>query len=210
LRQKVPAAWCRTLVYGSAIVVLVWLVSRFLDEAEAPALVSNLLFADQVPKTASSPVSAAEIAMMIKQTILRGDDSYVSHVYGNVLSATVMAVLVATFVWWLTAAWRLRLLAFAPFALGATIFVILLPFDYGVLQKAVEFPRIIAHLSPAKGGSSDTEGFLVDKSATSILVWDPGLHRLMEIPSDQVLGLEIMGNEPLFSASPVPDGSGRK
>jgi hypothetical protein len=70
-----------------------------------------------------------------------------------------------------------------------------LPFDYGVLQRSAEFPRVIAHLD----SNADTTGFLVQKSTSGLLLWDQARHQLNAISESQVKGLEITGNDRLFS-----------
>ena len=190
----------RRACYVLAFALLIWLIDRFLDDAQAPASVSNLLFADGTPQGTGTPPSGdiAALSASIKSALLRGDGSHVSYVYGMALCGAVLTVAIASATWWLTSMWRFRLLACAPFIFGSSVFVLLLPFDYGVLQRDIEFPRIVAHVAPDKSTNGDMTGYLVQKSASSLLIWNAELHRLNEIQLAQVLGLEILGNERPF------------
>jgi len=201
LGRWLPAPWPRRILYALALGVLVWHLDQSLDAAQAPALVSNLLF------TAPSGVNQSAIAdnvpitpATIKAALLVGDTQFPGSIYSGLLFSTTFAVALAAVAWWVVEAWRLKLLALLPFLLGGATFVLMLPFDYGVLERAMQFPRVVLHLLPDKSGASDAEGFLVQKNSDGVLVWDPVLHRLSSVPQDQVQRMDILGNERLFGA----------
>jgi hypothetical protein len=113
----------RRALYALAVGALIWLVNRFLDDAQAPALVSNLLFASgPVTSGATQLTGLGVLADLIKQALLRGDDSYVDTIYGLVLFGAVASALLTIAVWQLTLLFRYRLLACSPFMVGAAVF----------------------------------------------------------------------------------------
>ena len=94
VREKLTPTFRRRALYALAVGALIWLVNRFLDDAQAPALVSNLLFASgPVTSGARKLPGLGVLADSIKQALLHGDDSYVDTIYGLLVFGAVASAL---------------------------------------------------------------------------------------------------------------------
>lgn len=194
----------RCVLYGAAFVLLVVVTGYSLDRLYAPLEVSNLLY----ERTTSSPCATFvdTDSLCLRQALLRGEADNLAAAFGTQLSLTVAIALLACVTWWIVMAWRWRGWLIAPFVVSLGLCLLLLPMDYGVLQRPTVYP--VLHLVPnAPAPTSSTRLFLINKSAGEFVVWDPGAHKVAWIPANAVSSAEIVQVRDLF-AGPVSGPQG--
>jgi hypothetical protein len=189
-----------------ALCALVVHLDYFLDAAQGPAQVSDLLYSNPtaLPARGTTPESLFS-ARSITSALLKGERQLPETVYGDVVFGTISAIVLAALGSSIAAPWRLRILAATPFIAGAVVFVLVLPFDYGVLEKTMRYPKVVAQAASGRGDPAAVEGFLLEKSAVNILIWSPATRHLHALRPDQVSRLDILGNAALFPVTEVQD-----
>lgn len=185
----------RCLLYGAAFVLLVVVTGYSLDRLYAPLEVSNLLY----ERTASSPCATFvdTDSLCLRQALLRGESENLAAAFGTQLSLTVAIALLACVAWWIVMAWRWRGWLIAPFVVSLGLCLLLLPMDYGVLQRPTIYPVLHLVRNPPAPTTS-ARLFLINKSAGEFVVWDPELHKVAWIPANAVSSAEIVQVRDLF------------
>jgi hypothetical protein len=169
-----------------------------------PLEVSNLLFQ---PET--SPGAVAHVEQVRQWLLGSGQDSVerLRALFLNCLLSTAKAAVLLLLAWWVTGAWRWRLLLVAPFAIIFMLDIVFLPMLYGVLQQPISFPVVSLDTANPMLAGSHAKLFLLDKSEKAFMVWDQAARRLLWIPSDEVKAAEVRQVELLFHRNARPAGS---
>ena len=190
----------RTFLYALTLCVLVAHLNFFLNAAQAPAVVANLLFLPDPGNVDTAGGDGSITSAAIERALLQGDTELPGTVYGVILFGTIASVVLAAVAARTVASWRWRALAVAPFVIAAAAFVLVLPFDYGVLQRAKQAPRVVARLGQPTTEDGQLAGFLLQSGEAVVLLWDPAERRVLRLRADQVARLTILGYDNLFGA----------
>lgn len=206
LRNRVPGfgaqGWMRLLAFVFLFLAFLWHAETFLLKFQQPLCIGNLLYAE----SGSAPCPASMMhrgADELKQALLGRDDHLLGHAFQELVFGFVLAVVLAYFTWRITLPWRWRGWYAAPSLIAAALYLILLPMDYGVLQKPVTYPRI--KLTPNGNANFPMTGplFLLNQTARDFVVWDASIRKLFWIPADTVKRAELDGTYDLFASAPA-------
>jgi hypothetical protein len=193
----------RCVLYAAAFVALVALTGYSLDRLYAPLEVANLLYG--IPQGSGCAAFVDTDPACLRQALLRGDEEQLATAFGTQLSLAVAIALLACVTWWIVMAWRWRGWLIAPFLVSVGLCLLLLPMDYGVLQRPTIYP--VVHLVREAGGpATGTRLFLINKSTGEFVVWDEAARKVAWIPAGSVSSAEIVEVRDLFEARPPPKG----
>lgn len=206
LRQRLPGfgaqGWMRLLAFVLLFLALLWHAETFLLRFQKPLCIGNLLYAE----SGSAPCPASMMqggADELKQALLGRDDRLLNNVFEELIFGFVLAVALAYLTWRTTLPWRCRGWYAAPSLVAAALYLILLPMDYGVLQKPITYPRI--RLTPDKDVAFPMRGplFLLNQTTREFVVWDASVRKLFWIPVATVKRAELDGTYDLFASTPT-------
>jgi hypothetical protein len=122
--------------------------------------------------------------------------------FRELVAGFALSLVLAYLTWRITLPWRWRYLYAAHSYLAAALYLILLPMDYGVLQRPVTYPRIA--FTPVGQPAFPMTGplFLLNKTPGDFVVWDASMRKLFWIPASTVQRAELDGSYNLFTAVP--------
>lgn len=204
LRTRLPGfgaqGWMRLLAFGALFAAFLWHAETFLIKFQNPLCIGNLLYAE----FGSTPCPAAMMgggADVLKQALLGRDDRVLNNAFEELVLGFVLAVALAYLTWRTTLPWRGRAWYAAPSLVAAALYLILLPMDYGVLQRPVTYPRI--RLTPNENAAFPMTGplFLLNQTTRDFVVWDASVRTLFWIPAATVKRAELDGTYDLFAAT---------
>ena len=110
-------------------------------------------------------------------------------------------------VWRVTAAWRLRALLAAPFALMLAMSLVTLPMIYGILIISNEFPAIRLTTDDPSGAPRSTELYLLSKTDNEFILWDNDNRKVLWLPLSSVRRAEIGRSKALTAQTKSDDGT---
>lgn len=207
LRHRLPGfgaqGWMRLLAFVFLFLAFLWHAETFLLKFQQPLCIGNLLYA----QSGSAPCPASMMhggADELKKALLGRDDRVLNNAFEELVFGFVLAVALAYLTWRTTLPWRWRGWYAAPSLVAAALYLILLPMDYGVLQKPVTYPRI--RLTPDGNATFPMPGplFLLNQTTRDFVVWDASVRKLFWIPADTVKRAELDGTYDLFDARAYP------
>lgn len=180
-----------------------WHSETFLPKFQHPLCIGDLLYA----QSGSTPCPGAALqrgARPLKQALLGRDERLLNNAFQDLVLGFALALVLAYLTWRTTLPWRGGVLYAAPSIIAAGLYLILLPMDYGVLQRAVSYPRIA--LTPEDGASFPMAGplFLLKQTERDFIVWDASVRKLFWLPAGTVKRAELDGTYDLFDATPHP------
>lgn len=204
LRHRLPGfgaqGWMRLLAFVFLFLAFLWHAETFLLRFQYPLCIGNLLYAES--GSAPCPVSMMQGgADALKQALLGGDDRLLNDAFEELVFGFVLAVALAYLTWRTTLPWRYRGWYAAPSLIAAALYLILLPMDYGVLQKPITYPRIM--LTPVEGAAFPMTGplFLLNQTTRDFVVWDASVRKLFWVPAVTVKRAELDGTYDLFAST---------
>jgi hypothetical protein len=207
LRSRLPGfgaqGWLRLLAFVFLFLAFLWHSEAFLPRFQDPLCIGNLLYAE----SGGAPCPAAMMGRgpdALKQALLGRDERMLNNAFEELVFGFVLAVALAYFTWRTTLPWRRRAWYGAPSLVAAALYLILLPMDYGVLQKPVTYPRI--KLIPGENLTFPMAGplFLLNQTTRDFVVWDASVRKLFWIPAATVKRAELDGTYDLFASAPSP------
>lgn len=197
----------RYLLYGAAFVLLIVVTGYSLDRLYAPLDVANLLYGPGPP--GNCPAFDDTEPDCLRQALLRGQAENLAAAFGTQLSLTVAIALLACVTWWTVVAWKWRSWLIAPFIVSVFLCLLLLPMDYGVLQRPTIYP-VVSLVRAAPTSAKPARLFLINKTDAEFVVWDPATRKVGWIPVDAVSSAEIVQVRDLFeSSAPRSQGGDR-
>ena len=207
LHRRLPGfgaqGWMRLLAFVALFIAFLWHAETFLLKFQQPLCIGNLLYAES--GSAPCPVSMMQgEADELKKALLGRDDRLLNNAFQELVFGFVLAVGLAYLTWRTTLPWRWRGWYAAPSLVAAALYLILLPMDYGVLQKPVTYPRIT--LTPDGNSAFPMTGplFLLNQTTRDFVVWDASIRKLFWIPAATVKRAELDGTYDLFASAPYP------
>lgn len=171
----------------------------YLAEFERPLCYANLLYADgglvncgAADPNAEDKLLAALFGIPNKRLL--------KTTFDELITGLAEAILIAFLTWRVTLPWRWRAWCVAPPFFAAALYMLLLPMDYGVLQRSINYPRIAMTLEGKSAFDAAGPLFLLNKSSGDFVVWDAASRKLFWVPISAVKRAEIDGAYDLFDA----------
>ncbi|QSX78524.1 hypothetical protein [Agrilutibacter solisilvae] len=202
-RSAVEHTWerGRYLLYGAAFVYLIAKTGFVLDLLYAPLGVANLLYDGAAPVCATFD---ATDSACLRQALLRGEADNLGAAFDAQLYLALTVVLLACVTWWIVMPWKWRAWLIAPFIVSVALCLLLLPMDYGVLQRPTIYPVLRLVREPPVAATPGRL-FLISKTDGEFVVWDAVAHKVTWIPAGGISSAEIVQVRDLFE--PVPASS---
>jgi hypothetical protein len=206
-RNRLPGfgtqGWMRLLAFVCLFFAFLWHAETFLLKFQNPLCIGNLLYAEagSTPCPASMMGQGADV---LRTALLGRDDRLLNNAFEELVFGFVLAILLAYLTWRTTLPWRWRGWYAAPSLVAAALYLILLPMDYGVLQRPITYPRIT--LTPGENVSFPMRGplFLLNQTTQEFVVWDASIRKLFWIPAATVKRAELDGTYDLFASARYP------
>ena len=182
------------------VVLLFFPLVNDLDLFRAPLELSGLLHTAQGDAVAGSHSSDANT---IGKWVTTGDAKRLDNFYYNLLMHCLFAALLLMAAQGVTSAWPLKSLIAFPFLLVFVIYLLLLPLDYVVLEKRVEFPTVTFISAYDKVSNESGTLLLLNKTDQEFILWDQAQKRALWLPRDKVVKVEIGQTQPVFTKAPA-------
>lgn len=198
----------RGLSYVVLLAALIWLTFISLHPFYAPLCVADLLYGSGGVDDCGANPELGQLSSVLESALLAGDSELALH-FGKRLTQVVYFVLITCMAWPTVARWRWRSWLIAPFLVSTGLFLLLLPMDYGVLQRPTVYPVIRLHGAATTGNGTDTL-YLLDKTDSEFIVWDSVARKVVWLPAGGLEKAEIVQIGNLFhtaaGATPPPGG----
>jgi len=166
-----------------------------LDLFRAPLELSGLLHTAQDDNVAGTRSSEANT---IAGWVTTGDVKSLDNFYYNLLMHCLFAALLLMAAQGVTSAWPFRSLIIFPFLLVFVIYLFLLPLDYVVLEKRIEFPTVTFISTFDKVSNESGTLLLLNKTDQEFILWNQAEKRALWLPRDKVVKVEIGRMQPVF------------
>jgi hypothetical protein len=203
LRPRLPrfdaGGWLRVLAFGALFAAFVWHADTFLPQFQAPLCITNLLYADAGRAKCGAAIQSR--ADLLKAALLRRDEARLDDAFEELAIGMLLAAALAYLTWRVTCRWRSRRWCVAPPLLATALYLVLLPMDYGVLQRSINYPRIALALDDKTAFAFRGPLFLLNKSAGDFVIWDATVRKLYWIPAASVKRAEVDGAYDLFDSA---------
>jgi hypothetical protein len=177
------------------VVLLFFPLVNDMDLFRAPLEISGLLYAAQEDGIAGSRSAEANT---IGGWVTTGDTRRLDNFYYNLLMHCLFAGLLLMAAQGVTSAWPFKSLIAFPFMLVFVIYLLLLPLDYVVLEKRIEFPIVTFISTQDKVSDESGTMLLLNKSDQEFILWDQADRKAIWLPRDKVVKVEIGQTQPLF------------
>jgi hypothetical protein len=130
--------------------------------------------------------------------VTAGDAKSLDSFYHNLLMHCLFAALLLMAAQGVTSAWPFRSLIIFPFLLVFVIYLFLLPLDYVVLEKRIEFPTVTFISTFDKVSNESGTLLLLNKTDQEFILWNQAEKRALWLPRDKVVKVEIGRMQPVF------------
>lgn len=190
--------WLRVLAFVALFGILVDHSETYLDKFEHPLCFSNLLYADTATPNCTVPM--AKKGDGLKDALFRSDKKILDGAFRELVIGLVQAIILAYLTWRVTMPWRWHAWCIAPSFFATALYLILLPMDYGVLQRSINYPRIVLTLDDKTAFPVTGPLFLLNKSAGDFVVWGASARKLFWVPAASVRRAEVDGAYDLFDS----------
>jgi hypothetical protein len=207
LDQRLPGfgaqGWMRLLAFVVLFLAFLWHAETFLLKFQQPLCIGDVLYA----QSGSTPCPASMMrggAEELKKALLGSNERVLNNAFQELVFGFVLAVALAYLTWRTALPWRWRGWYAAPSLVAAALYLILLPMDYGVLQKPVTYPRITLTADGSAAFPMTGPLFLLNQTTRDFVVWDASIRKLFWIPADTVKRAELDGNYDLFDSPGYP------
>ncbi len=177
------------------IILLFFPLANDLDLFRAPMQLSGLLHTAQ---DNAVPGSLGRDASTIWKWVITDDSRSLDNVYYNLLMHCLFAGLLVMAAHRVTSGWPLKSLIAFPFLLVFVVYVLLLPLDYVVLEKRIEFPPVTFISTYDKVSNDSGALLLLNKTDQEFILWDQAQKKALWLPRDKVVKVEIGQAQPVF------------
>lgn len=210
-RMSIPPSTLRELLRRAVFVALLFVALEYAGDALGPSIsplcLSNLLYAGA--HVTQCPASLQEQSNQLLAMVTSANSDGLSRAFYDLFYTVATLVIASYLAWRVAQPWRYRSWFISPLIAVSLLFVILLPMDYGVLQRPVSYPRI--ELAPdLRHETGRGVLFLMNKGSGEFVLWDESAKQLLWIPTSGLTGAEIKGVEDLFGrpvAATAAEGS---
>jgi hypothetical protein len=190
--------WLRVLAFVALFGALVEHSETYLDKFEHPLCFSNLLYTDADTPNCSVPI--AKKGDGLRDALFRSDKTILDSAFHELAIGLLQAIILAYLTWRVTIPWRLHAWCIAPSFFATALYLILLPMDYGVLQRSINYPRIALTFDDKTTFPVSGPLFLMNKSAGDFVVWGAASRKLFWVPLASVRRAEVDGAYDLFDS----------
>ncbi len=177
------------------VVLLFFPLVNDLDLFRAPLELSGLLHTAQGGAVAGSRSSDANT---IGGWVIKGDIKSLDNFYYNLLMHCLFAALLVMAAQGVTSSWPFKSLIVFPFLLVFVVYLLLLPLDYVVLEKRIEFPTVTIISTFDKVSNESGTLLLLNKTDQEFILWDQAQKRALWLSRDKVVKVEIGQTQPVF------------
>ena len=175
--------------------------------SQRPLCIANLLYATGQQGQCGGTTGHAD-AVAIREALLAGDTATLDLRFESILFGIAGTSILIYLAWRLAPAWRHRGWLLAPLLLALALFAILLPMDYGVLERPISYPLV--RITPNDGQAEIDQGplFLMNKTDSGFVVWSATSRHVVWLPNSGIKRAEISSVENLFHAQGAQSGNG--
>jgi hypothetical protein len=202
VRNVVPqfdaGRWLRALAFAALFMLFLWHSDIYLDKFEHPLCYTNLLYAEA--GTTKCAVSDKQGIDALEAALFGSNKPLLDSAFQDLVIGLAEAVSLAYLTWRVTLPWRWHAWCIAPSFFATLIYVILLPMDYGVLQRSINYPRIALTLDEKTAFPVTGPVFLLNKSSSDFVVWGASSRKLFWVPAASVRRAEVDGAFELFDS----------
>ena len=170
-----------------------------LDLFRAPMEIAGLLQAQQAD---SAPSPMSEDAGKVWTLLTTGETERLDNLYLQLLVHCMFAGFLLVLVQRLTSDWPLKSFLIFPFVLVFAIYLFLLPLNYGILEKRIEFPSVEFISTVEKVSSVDGDLLLLKKTEQEFILWDRGQKKVLWFPGDKMAKVKLGQPRPVFKKNP--------
>lgn len=192
----------RLLAFAALFPVFLWHAEAFILKFQTPLCVADLLYAPS--GSAPCPERMRKGADALEKALLRRDEALLDGAFMELVFGLFLSVAIAYLTWRITLPWRWRTLCAAPAYLATALYLILLPMDYGVLQRPITYPRIAFTADEKTTFPMTGPLFLLNQTDKEFVVWDASIRKLFWIPAGTVKRAELDGTYHLFDSRGHP------
>jgi hypothetical protein len=200
LRNHAPGRearrWLRMIAFVTVFVLFLWHSDEYLDKFEHPLCFANLLFADA--GTTKCSMATARGGDGLKAALLGSDKAALNGAFRELIVGLAESIALSYLTWRIALPWRWRAWCIAPCLFATLLYVFLLPMDYGVLQRSINYPRIALTLDEKAVFPVSGPTFLMNKSAGDFVIWGASSRKLFWVPAASVRRAEVDGAYDLF------------
>lgn len=200
LQRRIPGhagkRLLRVLAFVAAFALFLWHSDTYLDRFEHPLCFANLLYADGGIAKCTSAASASGNGL--RRALLQSDRPVLNNAFRQLVIGLAESLAIAWFTWRVTLPWRWHAWCIAPSFFATGLYTILLPMDYGVLQRSINYPRIALTVDDKFPFPVGGPVFLLNKSPNDFVVWAASTRQLYWVPAASVRRAEVDGAFDLF------------
>lgn len=149
---------------------------------------------------------AAAAASPLRQWIVAGKTSLLQDRYAIFVNQQVFIGVLLLLAWGLSRGWRWGALLTAPFAVVFAISLAWLPLEYGKLALPNKFPQALVRVEHSAGPAGDPSRlmYLLNKTDSEFVLWDPQRHKIVWLPARTVASAEISASRSLSQIVDAP------
>lgn len=186
----------RVIAFVAAFALFLWHSDEYLDKFEHPLCYANLLYVDD--GIAKCAAAAAEDSGGLRRAILQSDRPFLNRAFRHLIIGLAESLAIAWLTWRITRPWRWHVWCIAPPFFATALYIILLPMDYGVLQRTINYPRIALTVDEKIPFPVSGPVFLLNKSSSDFVVWSASTRQLYWVPAANVRRADVDGAYNLF------------
>lgn len=195
VQRKYDGMWQGAILIAM-VILLFFPILYNLDLFRAPLDLSGLL----ATSTQDSAVSSlSKEASKVRELLTTGETKRLEELYSILLMHCLFAGFLVAVMLRLTSKWPLKFLLTFPFLLVFMIYLFLLPPDFAVLYKRIEFPAVtIVSTVKDKPSNMSEDLLLLNKTDKEFILWNKTEEKALWIPLDKVARMEIGQAQPVF------------
>lgn len=190
--------WLRVVAFAVLFLVFVGHSDIYLDKFERPLCFVNLLYSNADTDTANCIVSDPESSKKLRTALFESKRKILDDTFHELEIGLIQAIILAYLTWRVTRPWRWHAWCVAPSFFAMALYLILLPMDYGVLQRPINYPRIAMTFVEKTEFPVTGAVFLLNKSSNDFVVWSATARKLFWVPAASVKRAEVDGAYDLF------------
>lgn len=186
----------RVIAFVAAFAMFLVHSEEYLEKFEHPLCFANLLYVDD--GIAKCAAAAAQDGGGLRRALMQSDRIFLNDAFRHLIIGLAQSLAIAWFTWRITRTWRRHIWCIAPPFFATGLYIILLPMDYGVLQRAINYPRIALTVDDKIPFSVSGPVFLLNKSSNDFVVWSASTRQLYWVPATSVRRADVDGAYNLF------------
>ena len=156
-----------------------------------PLTLADVLFVDP-------PASAGPELTDIHIMLMTGDTARLGGQFEDHLVTYLIVCLLGFAAYHVTATWRRRRLAMAPFALIVLLYTLLLPMLYGVLKLQLEFPVVVLWSGGEAKTAEPQRGFLLNLGEHEAIIYLPSQRSVTWRRREQIDRIDVVAVAPVL------------